>query len=102
MGVPRLVKTGASLISGQGILVATQLVLPPLFLLHYGTRNYGEWLTLSAAANYLGTLNFGLHNFANNHVTIAHNRGDLDEVNVIQATAFSIVLCLAAIAALLA
>jgi len=88
--------------SGQGILVATQLLLPPLFLRHYGVDNYGEWITLSAAANYLGTLNFGLHNFANNHVAIAYNRGDMDEVNVIQATAFSIVLCLAAVAALLA
>jgi O-antigen/teichoic acid export membrane protein len=102
MGIPRLAKTGASLLSGQGILVATQLVLPPLFLRHYGTVGYGEWVVLSAAANYLGTLNFGLHNFANNHVTIAYNQGDLDEVNVIQATAFSIVLCLAAVAALLA
>ena len=102
MGFPRLLKTGASLVSGQGILIATQLLLPPLFLRHYGTQSYGEWLTLSAAANYLGTLNFGLHNFANNHVTIAFNRGDMDEVNAVQATAFAMVSCLAVVAALLA
>jgi O-antigen/teichoic acid export membrane protein len=102
MGTPRLIKTGASLLSGQGIQAAMQLVLPPLFLHHYGVKSYGSWLTLSAAANYLGTLNFGLHNFANNHVTIAYNRGDRDEVNVIQATAFAIVLCLAAVASLFA
>jgi len=102
MGTPRIIKTGASLLSGQGIQVATQLVLPPLFLHHYGTKSYGEWIALSAAANYLGTLNFGLHNFANNHVTIAYNRGDMEEVNVIQATAFAIVLCLAAAASIMA
>jgi O-antigen/teichoic acid export membrane protein len=102
MAIPRLAKTGAALMSGQGILVATQLLLPPLFLRHYGVDNYGEWITLSAAANYLGTLNFGLHNFANNHVTIAYNRGDMKEVNTIQATSFAIVLCLAAVASLVA
>ena len=88
--------------SGQGILILTQLLLPPLFLRHYGVDGYGEWLTLSAAASYLGTLNFGLHNFANNHVTIAYNRGDKEEVNVIQATAFSIVLGMVAIISALA
>jgi O-antigen/teichoic acid export membrane protein len=102
MGTPRLIKTGASLLSGQGIQAATQLLLPPLFLRHYGVESYGAWLTISAAANYLGTLNFGLHNFANNHVTIAYNRGDMEEVNVIQATAFAIVLCLAAVASVCA
>jgi O-antigen/teichoic acid export membrane protein len=102
MGTPRIIKTGASLLSGQGIQVATQLLLPPLFLHNYGTRGYGEWIVLAAAANYLGTLNFGLHNFANNHVTIAYNRGDMDEVNVIQATAFALVLGLATVASLLA
>lgn len=88
--------------SGQGILVLTQLVLPPLFLRSYGIAQYGEWLTLSAAANYLGTLNFGLHNFSNNHVAIAYNRGDMEEVNVVQGTAFSIVLLMAILAAALA
>jgi len=102
MSVARLIKTGASLMSGQGILVLTQLLLPPLFLRQYGTDNYGEWLTLSAAANYLGTLNFGLHNFASNHATIAHNQGDVDEVKVIQATSFAIVLGMVAIVSVLA
>lgn len=102
MSVARFVKTGASLMSGQGILVLTQLLLPPLFIRRYGVPVYGEWIVLSSAAQYLGTLNFGLHNFANNHVAIAYNRGDMDEVNVIQATAFSIVLGMAAIVAALA
>ena len=102
MSVARLAKTGASLLSGQGILVLTQLLLPPLFISHYGVARYGEWLTLAAAAQYLGTLNFGLHNFANNHVAIAYNRGDMDEVNVIQATSFAIVLGMVAIVAALA
>ncbi len=88
--------------SGQGIQVVSQLILPPLFLRHYGIVGFGEWTALSAAASYLSTLNFGLHNFANNHATIAYNRGDMDEVKVTQATAFSIVLCLAGIVSVLA
>ena len=88
--------------SGQGIQVVSQLILPPLFLRHYGIVGFGEWTALSAAASYLSTLNFGLHNFANNHTTIAYNRGDMDEVKVTQATAFSIVLCLAGIVSVLA
>ena len=101
MSVARLAKTGASLMSGQGILVLTQLVLPPLFVRHYGVANYGQWIALASAASYLGTLNFGLHNFANNHVTIAYNRGDMEEVNVIQATAFALVLGLVSLLAVL-
>lgn len=102
MSVARFAKTGASLMSGQGILVLTQLLLPPLYIRHYGVPVYGEWLVLASASQYLGTLNFGLHNFANNHVAIAYNRGDMEEVNVIQATAFAIVLGMAAIVAALA
>lgn len=101
MNVARLIKTGSSLVSGQGIQVVTQLLLPPLFLRHYGVSGYGQWIALSSAAQYLGTLNFGLHNYASNHATIAYNRGDVDEVNVIQATSFSILLALAGVVALL-
>lgn len=102
MSIARFARTSASLISGQGILLLSQLLLPPLFLKRYGVASYGEWLTLSAAANYLGTLNFGIHNFSNNHAAIAYNRGDLDEVNVVQATAFSMLLGLTILVAVLA
>ena len=102
MSVARLIKTGTSLMSGQGIQVITQLLLPPLFLRHYGVATYGQWIALSSAAQYLGTLNFGLHNFASNHAAIAYNRADLDEVNVIQATSFSIVLTMVGLVAMLA
>lgn len=101
MSIARFAKTGASLMGGQGIMVATQLLLPPLFLRRYGVVSYGEWLTLSAAAQYLGTLNFGLHNFANNQVTIHYNRGEMDEVNTIQATSFAILLAIVGVVAAL-
>lgn len=102
MSVARLIKTGTSLMGGQGIMIVNQLLLPPLFLRHYGVAGYGEWIALSSAAQYLSTLNFGLHSFANNHVTIAYNRGDLDEANTIQATAFAIVLAMVGIFAAVA
>ena len=82
-------------------MAAYQLLLPPLFLRFYGVNAYGEWIALSAAAQYLGTLNFGLHNFANNQATIHYNRNEVDEVNAVQATSFSILLALVSLVAVL-
>ena len=50
MSIARLIKTGTSLMGGQGIMIVNQLLLPPLFLRHYGVAGYGEWIALSSAA----------------------------------------------------
>jgi O-antigen/teichoic acid export membrane protein len=99
--VPRILKTSGALFVGQGIIVSTQLLLPPLFLRSYGVTAFGEWITLTAAVSYLGTLNFGLQTFANNHVGIHYTRGDLQEVKSLQATAFVLLLSIVAAAAIL-
>lgn len=85
---------------GQGVNVFTQLLIPPIFLRHYNIAAYGEWLTLTATVSYLGTLNFGLQTFANNQVAISYNRGDVEEAKTLQATAFSILLGIIGLAAL--
>ena len=92
MSLRRIVKSGGSLMSGQGVNVISQLLLPPIFLRHYGVATYGEWLTLTAAVGYLGTLNFGLQTFANNQVAICYNRGELEDANTLQATAMLVLL----------
>lgn len=97
----RIVKTGSALLGAQGIILVSQLVLPPLFLHKYGVAGFGEWLALSAAASYLGTVNFGLQNFANTQVTIHHSRGETEEVNAVQATAFATLLAIVAVLAAL-
>ncbi len=94
MSLRRIAKTGSALMSGQGINLLNQLLLPPIFLRHYSIPAYGEWLTLTATVGYLSTLNFGLPTYANNQVAIFYNRGELREANTIQATALSLLLCM--------
>jgi O-antigen/teichoic acid export membrane protein len=81
---------------GQGVTVVTQLLIPPFFLLFYanGIAVYGEWLALSAAVNYLGTLNFGVQTYANNQTTILFNRGNTEGAKTIQASAFRLLALL--------
>jgi len=86
MSLRRIFKSGGSLIGGQGVMVISQLLLPPIFLRRYGVAGYGEWLTLTAAVGYLSTLNFGLHTFTNNQVAICYNRGELEEAKTLQGT----------------
>ncbi len=87
--------------SGQGVNVITQLLLPPLFLRKYGIPVYGEWLTLTATVSYLGTLNFGLQTFANNQVAIHYNRGEIDQAHTMQSTALLLLFTIIAAAALI-
>lgn len=96
MNLSRIAKTGAALLASQGIILVSQLVLPPLFLQKYGVASYGEWLALSAAASYLGTVNFGVQTFANTQVSIHYSRGETEDVNSVQATAFAILLVIVA------
>ena len=89
MSVARFIKTGTSLMSGQGIqVINATIAAAAVYLRITAVAIMANGSTFSSAAQYLGTLNFGLHNFANNHVAIAYNRGDMEEVNVIQATSF--------------
>jgi O-antigen/teichoic acid export membrane protein len=101
MSLRRVGKTLTAAFGGQGLSVLSQLLLPPIFLRHYGVAGYGEWLTLSATVGYLGTLNFGLQTYANNQVAICYNRGDMDEAHTLQATALAILLAIVGATALL-
>jgi O-antigen/teichoic acid export membrane protein len=82
--------------SGQGLNVISQLLLPLIFLRHYGVASYGEWLTLTATVSYLATLNFGLQTFVNNQVAICYNGGEIEETNTLQATALLLLLLIGA------
>ncbi len=89
------------MMGGPGVNLINQLLLPPIFLHKYGIPTYGDWLTLSATVNYLTTLNFGLHTYANNQVAIHYNRGELEEAKVLQATTLLMILTIMAGAAIL-
>ena len=92
MSLRRIAKTTGALASFQGMNLLIQLLLPPIFLRHYGIEAYGEWLTLTATVGYLSTLNFGLTWYSNNQVAIFYNRGELEEANTIQATSLLLLL----------
>ena len=101
MSLGRVAKTGSIIMSGQGLSILTQLLLPPIFLHSYGVSVYGEWLTLTATVSYLSTLNFGLQTFANNQVAIHYNRGEVEQAHDVQSTALLLLLIILASAALI-
>jgi len=99
MSVRRIVKTVSATLGGTGVNLINQLLLAPIFLHKYGVASYGDWLTLTATVNYLTTLNFGLHTYANNQATIHYNRGELKEARLLQATTLLLILAIVAGAA---
>src|ERR1700744_2209714 len=94
MSLKRILQLMLSYFIGQGVAVITQLIVPPLFLHFYenGLEVYGEWVALSAAISYLGTLNYGIQTYANNQTTILYNRGLLEEAKSVQASAVRLLL----------
>ena len=85
----RILKMLLAFTTGQGVSIFTQLVIPPLFLLRFadGKAVYGEWIALTAAVSYLGSLNYGVQTYAANQMTIHRNRGELAECRMVQASA---------------
>jgi O-antigen/teichoic acid export membrane protein len=94
MSLQRILRMLASFFTGQGVSIISQLLVPPFFLLRYtdGVEVYGEWVALSAAVTYLGTLNYGIQTFANNQMTIEYNRGAVDVAKGLQAGALRLLL----------
>jgi len=104
MSLKRILKLLAAFLTGQGVAIVTQLLVPPFFLHRYphGVEVYGEWVALTAAVTYLNTLNYGIQSYANNQMTIHYNRGELDEARAVQASAFRLLLAVIAVIGALA
>jgi O-antigen/teichoic acid export membrane protein len=107
MSLRRILKLLLAFVTAQGVTILTQLLVPPLFLHRFtdGLAVYGEWITLSAAVSYLGSINYGIQTYAVNQMTIHRNRGELEECSVVQASALRlfqwIVLALLPVAAIM-
>lgn len=95
MSIRRIGKQFAANNAGQIITVLTQLMMPPAFLHAYGIALYGQWIALTAALSYLGTLNFGLQTYTNMQMTIHYNRGELKECLEVQSAGLRILLATA-------
>ena len=93
-GLRRILKMMLAFLTGQGVTIMTQLLVPPLFLHRFanGVAVYGEWITLTAAVSYFGSLNFGVQNYAANQMTILRNRGEVEECRTVQASALLLLL----------
>jgi O-antigen/teichoic acid export membrane protein len=88
----RVLKTALALAAGHGIQTLTQVLLPPAFLEAYGLQGYGEWLVLSAAVGYLGTLDFGLQTYVLNELTTLYHRGDMTQFHRVQSVGMGLTL----------
>lgn len=85
--------------SNVGVVLITQLLLPPVFLHAYGVARYGEWLVLSASIAYLANLNFGISTYASNELSILRQCNAIEEYRKLQASTIVLLLaiCLAGI-----
>ena len=101
-GIRGIVKNLSALSSSHAIAVFQQIGLVPLFIHVYGKAGYGQWLAISAAVSYLGTLDFGVQTFVNQDLTVRYHHGDMDDFHVNQSTALWLLLGIVSIVALLA
>ncbi len=92
MTIRRIVKLFAAQNANQIVVMLTQFLLPAAFLHVFGKSIYGQWLALSAAVSYLGTLNYGLQTYTNMQMTIHYNRGEVQECREVQSAGLRIVL----------
>lgn len=101
MSLKRILKLLLAILTGQGVMLITQLLVPPLFLRRYanGVEVFGEWIALTAAVSYLNTLNYGIQNYANNQMTIQYNRGEQKEAKALQASALRLILIMISLVA---
>jgi O-antigen/teichoic acid export membrane protein len=99
-GIRGIAKNLTSLFSSHAVAVLQQVALVPLYIHAYGKAGYGEWLALSAAVSYLGTLDFGVQTFVTQDLTVRYHRGEMEAFHVIQSTAVRLLLGIVVCAAL--
>jgi O-antigen/teichoic acid export membrane protein len=75
----RISKNLVAIFFGQAIALVGTLVMVPIYLSHWSTRLYGEWLALFSLVSYLSNLDLGMNIAATNRLTQAYSKGDLDE-----------------------
>ncbi len=61
----------------------TQIFSVPVFLTHWGTHLYGEWILLNAIPSYLGLSDVGFGSVAGNDMTMLAAAGKLDEALIV-------------------
>jgi O-antigen/teichoic acid export membrane protein len=72
----RILSALAANVFGQGVSIGSQILLTPLFFLHWGAEKYGEWLLLSSIPAYLVMADLGIGSAAGNEMTMLAGRED--------------------------
>ncbi len=85
----RLLKSVSAIFIGQFLNIAGNLALVPLFLSHWSTGVYGEWMALSAVVAYFGVSDLGMNAAAGNEMTAAYACGDLKRYRYLQGSAMA-------------
>jgi O-antigen/teichoic acid export membrane protein len=101
-GLKGIAKNLTASFSSHLVMALEKLALAPLFVRGYGVAGLGEWLTLSASVQYLGTLDFGIQTFVNQDLTVRYHRGDMEQFHVQQSTALRMLLGIVTVAGLVA
>lgn len=91
----RVLKGLTAIFCGQFVITAGNLLLVPLYLVHWSATVYGEWLALFSLVSYLSTLDLGMNMAVVNQLTQAYARGDLKEYAYNQHSALGFYLILA-------
>ncbi len=94
-GTTRVVRSLTAILVGKVVLTAGSLLLVPLYLTHWSTPLYGEWLAISAAVAYLSTLDLGMNMGAVNRLTQAYARGEAAEYQGVQRAGLTFYLGIA-------
>lgn len=71
----------------QSLNFGSKIVLPPLFISHWGVESYGDWLLIISLAGYLGILDFGGQIYVMNRLNHASSTADSSMFSKILQTA---------------
>jgi O-antigen/teichoic acid export membrane protein len=72
----RLAAAFAAKLSWVALQFVQQFVLVPVFLYHWGTAAYADWVALFSAASAVTLFDFGLAHFYSNGILISWSKGD--------------------------
>ena len=82
------------------VLLAVTFLMTPFIVHSLGNRMYGVWTLIGTFIGYYGLLDFGLSSAASRYISQSLGRGDLEDMNHVANTAFSL-FSLVGLAALL-
>jgi O-antigen/teichoic acid export membrane protein len=93
----RLAKSFGALAAGQTLTAIGQILLVPVFLSHWSTGTFGEWMALSAVVAYLNATDLGMNAAAGNKMLAVYAKNDLGTYRVVQNSAIAFYVILAAV-----